>query len=1222
MSTLLLFNTKDTPYGNLSPLADHIVSKSYASLIKSKMLRDTVGKMRSDEARKESLKNFTQIQDENYKTFLKEALDVKYKEGSPALDALLYIREDRIVYASTNLFLGMNEGEGANFVGNYLYDIRRKERARLVLQQKQDQQDFINKVYSVYTLFRYEIQSGRNNLKSYTGKGTIDEIIQQRLFEDMPVEFAKDIKHSAKDIPSFFFNFPESIPAVLQCLYHTHYNEKCHTIKKEELLAFYIHHLSVKCKFKTPEMKKQLLAKLEANGQIDSLLARLEKYKELGFFPEFAYSCSMISEHELDKKLFALFKKDVEQNKDDDQKHESPQNKDVKVVKDMKDMKEIKMAEEMKLNADNLLRADILLRDYTYSKYDDGIHEFYYEENKDDAAEINLVYYVDGEKKTQLYRKDYINGVNLLKQLLLGDNVYSEQLGIRKNTEEQPEEQPEVDKRRREPTVFYFNEPNIHSPYHYMPDSMYIIGTFRYPSLMHYVYSKMIEFFDFNQFEAYRKIQKQISDTDFIFCDFQEMDIIYQQLKDEYVAKNVQRAFVELTRLKYAPTYTKEGVLAVPSKNVILLLSTLKDYKEISFTDKEEYILGQGYASTVLMEIRKELYGIYGDIDFKALEKEKAKKIKTMKDILKDEDIRIFSTKKAKDLYEMMKQFKDKFIIGIHPDTKARIPYHDIEAFNFIFMNFLHCITRAKFVNFDKSLVPIDFKTEMEFNVSKDCMEELWKYTFFVYASTMQISNGLGKDRTFKLMDKRRQQSVMHALKNASLIDDDLFDTLKVSKVHRGREKEDEDEDEDEKGEDEKAERFHSSILLYYVEGFDFSLFHTNSESQYSSLLPKHVKQVNDIMKGWFTNPHHIIDATAHIGVDTVHFAKMFPTATIDSFEVNKQTFDLLVKNVDAFKLSSKVSIHHSSFINADLDQKSSFIYIDAPWGGKSYKNIEMGEFELYLDAINIKEIARRLIASGKTDTVVLKVPRNYRFDDLKTKYGFDVDREDVKDEGRISYVLLKLTLPEQEIQKCFIRSLCVSSFLTIFDTLAKFIPDFKFDENALKFAMRLVYLSDDLVHTDKSIPSSVYYQNLLKPYFMKEEESECPFSHLLVQKSLTLASDFQQCIESIVNSVSEYNVITVTSRILLFAKSRKITVKDVQKQIKVQEEEDIKPLDEFILEEENEENEDSKEEEDYGDEDEDDDKDDEDDEDKDRNKGDRYEDSDDNWNSDENWDD
>lgn len=47
---------------------------------------------------------------------------------------------------------------------------------------------------------------------------------------------------------------------------------------------------------------------------------------------------------------------------------------------------------ELKLNADNLLR------DYAYFKYMAGIHKFYFEENKDDATKINLVYYVDDEK--------------------------------------------------------------------------------------------------------------------------------------------------------------------------------------------------------------------------------------------------------------------------------------------------------------------------------------------------------------------------------------------------------------------------------------------------------------------------------------------------------------------------------------------------------------------------------------------------------------------------------------------------------------------------------------------------------------------------------------------------------------------------------------------------------------------------------------------------------
>lgn len=1224
MSTLLLYSPKDTPYGNLSPLADNIVSKSYASLIKSKLLCEKVGKMRSDEAVKEALKIFKEVQDERFKTFLKEALKVKYKEGSPALDSLLKIREDRIIYDSENHLLGMSDGVGENFIGECLYAIRKNERAHLVLKQKQERQDYINKVYSVYTLFRDEIQSGKNNLKSYTNKNNIDEIIEQRILENLPVTIVNTTLKNA--IPDFLFNFPESIPAILQCLYHTNYNEKCNTIKKEELLAFYINQLSIKCKFKKPEMKQQLLAKLEANGQIDSLLARLQKYKELDLFPTFTYSCSPLREADLNIDLFEIYKEELRKEK---------------------------AAIE------------------NYQPY-----------------QLYTPPYVMTPKSIQ---SDTESGKpkKLLELFMMPDKVTKPYTAY------------------REPTVFYFNDTSIHSPYHYVPnvDLLYIIGTFSYPSIMHYVYSKMYEFFGilknkytardgpkfvkeekivkkyeyvtYNQFEAYSLIQREMPQQRFVFLDFSELKDRYHELKDDYIKINVQKTFEELTRIKYAPTYTKEGEVGVPSKNVILLISTLKDYSDISFTDREETILGQGYASAVLMTIRQELdefYKKHGDIDFKKLEKDKVKKLKNTADILKDEDIRLFSIKKVKELYQMMKQFKSKYFMT-NLDGK-QIPYSDIEAFNFIFLNFLDCIIKiVKFDKFDKSLVPDDFSTEMEFNASKECMEELWKYTFFIYQSTLQIAKSLGengKERVFGIIDRKQKQSALNALKRVKLSMVDSFDGLKIlEKINETTEeteykkpilpgfvkekKEEGDKEGDKEAKEDakedikeetkkktqkssKSRKFKTSILAYKLDDFDFSLFQTNDESQYSSLLPKHVKKVKDIMKGWFTDPRYIVDATAHIGVDTIHFAKMFPMATIDSFEINKETFDLLEKNVDAFDLSSKITLHQSSFLKANLDQKSSFIYIDAPWGGKEYSEFDIDTYELYLDTINVKEIARRLIVSGKTDTVVLKVPRNYKFNDLKNIYGFNVSRKDVKEGDWISYVLLKLTLPEQEIQKCFIRSLCISAFLTIFDTLAKFIPDFKFDENALKFAVRLVYVSDEFIHPDENKQHSIstfYFQELLNPYFIKDESSDSYESQTesplymemeekekeierkreieretdiekkrelerkiekqikkerkmekkrkierenerkrqIVIKSVIVSQNiqkfgkiFEQCVDAIVNSIYSYSFTEVVTRIILFTKSNKITMASIQKYIKEQIEEEIKSLDEVLL--------------------------------------------------------
>jgi hypothetical protein len=529
-----------------------------------------------------------------------------------------------------------------------------------------------------------------------------------------------------------------------------------------------------------------------------------------------------------------------------------------------------------------------------------------------------------------------------------------------------------------------------------------------------------------------------------------------------------------------------------------------------------------------------------------------------------------------------------------------QIPYSDIEAFNFIFLNFLDCIIKiVKFDKFDKSLVPDDFSTEMEFNASKECMEELWKYTFFIYQSTLQIAKSLGengKERVFGIIDRKQKQSALNALKRVKLSMVDSFDGLKIlEKINETteetehkkpilpgfvKEKKKEADKEDTKKKTQKSSKsrkFKTSILAYKLDDFDFSLFQTNDESQYSSLLPKHVKKVKDIMKGWFTNPRYIVDATAHIGVDTIHFAKMFPMATIDSFEINKETFDLLEKNVDAFDLSSKITLHQSSFLKANLDQKSSFIYIDAPWGGKEYSEFDIDTYELYLDTINVKEIARRLIVSGKTDTVVLKVPRNYKFNDLQNIYGFNVSRKDVKEGDWISYVLLKLTLPEQEIQKCFIRSLCISAFLTIFDTLAKFIPGFKFDENALKFAVRLVYVSDEFIHPDENKQQSIstfYFQELLKPYFIKDESSGSDSSInkdiiklvIVSQNIQKFGKIFEQCVDAIVNSIYSYSFTEVVTRIILFTKSNKITMASIQKYIKEQIEEEIKSLDEVLL--------------------------------------------------------
>ena len=325
-----------------------------------------------------------------------------------------------------------------------------------------------------------------------------------------------------------------------------------------------------------------------------------------------------------------------------------------------------------------------------------------------------------------------------------------------------------------------------------------------------------------------------------------------------------------------------------------------------------------------------------------------------------------------------------------------------------------------------------------------------------------------------------------------------------------------------------------------------------------------------------------IIDANSHIGVDSIHFANMFTNSKIHSYEINKNTFDLLEKNIKVFSKQQQIEAFNKSFLNASIDN-AYFIYIDAPWGGKSYKETAMGKFELYLDNINIKEITRRLLVNKKTKTVVLKVPFNYNFSDLN---NFSIERAEIKDKTKTSFFLLRITMSDLELQKPLMRSLCVSSFLNIFDTIKAFDSTFVLNENTIHFAFKLLYLSNKDVNIHEKIKLSLqdkkvegkldsniefllktkdyteeklekvvnklpmfkekeiiynfYYQEILLSYFMDDDIKK-------YKETIILSSIFEQYIEYIINN--PIKVENIISRLLLFKSSKKVSFKQSMKE-------------------------------------------------------------------------
>jgi FkbM family methyltransferase len=213
----------------------------------------------------------------------------------------------------------------------------------------------------------------------------------------------------------------------------------------------------------------------------------------------------------------------------------------------------------------------------------------------------------------------------------------------------------------------------------------------------------------------------------------------------------------------------------------------------------------------------------------------------------------------------------------------------------------------------------------------------------------------------------------------------------------------------------------------------DYRKLHTVSASRFSSLMPSHIAEVRETLDKWFHNnpPARIVDATAHIGVDSLnfalHFRKQVPQVHIRSFEPNPETFACLQRNVSASNLAALISAEQGSCLDllkvpsslpaiataeAAVEDRVDLVYIDAPWGGTDYKDSE--SLHLYLSderhgEVDILDLTRYLISSRFTRTVVLKVPGNFCFGQVD-RLGLKVTRQDIlQPSRRVAFVLLRV---------------------------------------------------------------------------------------------------------------------------------------------------------------------------------------------------------------------
>ena len=194
------------------------------------------------------------------------------------------------------------------------------------------------------------------------------------------------------------------------------------------------------------------------------------------------------------------------------------------------------------------------------------------------------------------------------------------------------------------------------------------------------------------------------------------------------------------------------------------------------------------------------------------------------------------------------------------------------------------------------------------------------------------------------------------------------------------------------------AKSIFSNISLEIYKNLKF----TKDSIYSSSKIRGSTKLIDVILK--VTNNNFditITDGTANIGTDSIHMANVF--SKVNAIEFSKVNFDALQNNVNILNNKKNMICFNGDTNEIIKDLTQDIIYIDAPWGGRTYKNFN--KLKLYLGEIEILDFYINNISKAKY--FIFKIPYNYDFEYFR-KYILDkITIFPYKKDSKIKYFLL-----------------------------------------------------------------------------------------------------------------------------------------------------------------------------------------------------------------------
>ena len=182
---------------------------------------------------------------------------------------------------------------------------------------------------------------------------------------------------------------------------------------------------------------------------------------------------------------------------------------------------------------------------------------------------------------------------------------------------------------------------------------------------------------------------------------------------------------------------------------------------------------------------------------------------------------------------------------------------------------------------------------------------------------------------------------------------------------------------------------------------YDKLLF--TEESLYSVSGVNGAKKLYEIIYKYIGNTKNltITDGTSNIGSDSIYLSHFFKY--INSIEIDKKTFEVCKNNINVLGIKNINLINGDTTIELNKIGYTDVIFIDAPWGGTSYKKYE--KIKLYMSGKEISQVYNE--NKHNTKLFVLKVPCNYDIQYFTTIVPNNVDIHEYVKFGRCYYKFL-----------------------------------------------------------------------------------------------------------------------------------------------------------------------------------------------------------------------